>query len=404
MKASCWRCSSPSAGRVTPRCAHFGVCGGCALQHLSPEAQLAAKETELRDNLERVGARRARSAGSRRCAGPVWGYRRRARLGAKYVTQEGTRGGRLSRARSRPTSRELQHCEVLAPPVGALIAPLAAAAQRPEHPRAAAADRGGGRRQCASRWCCACWTAPSAADLGGCARSRAAHGVRMYLQTGGLRLGARARCGPPRRTAALRAAAVRCGAASSRRPTSSRSTARSTRRWCSARRRAARRRLPPPPCSICFAGSATSPCRWRGARRASSASRASGARRARPAQRAPQRHRQRRVPRRRPRRGAGCRTAAVAAGTLHARAARSAAGSARARCWPTVARLAPQRLLYISCHPGSLARDLGVLVHEHGFDARGGRRGRHVSAHGARRIPGAAEPARGVRAAAATRT
>ena len=32
-----------------------------------------------------------------------------------------------------------------------------------------------------------------------------------------------------------------------------------------------------------------------------------------------------------------------------------------------VARLVPQRLLYISCHPGSLARDLGVLVHEHGF-------------------------------------
>ena len=38
-----------------------------------------------------------------------------------------------------------------------------------------------------------------------------------------------------------------------------------------------------------------------------------------------------------------------------------------------VAALAPQRVLYISCHPGSLARDLGVLVHEHGFtlDAAG---------------------------------
>jgi 23S rRNA (uracil1939-C5)-methyltransferase len=32
-----------------------------------------------------------------------------------------------------------------------------------------------------------------------------------------------------------------------------------------------------------------------------------------------------------------------------------------------VAQIAPQRLLYISCHPGTLARDLGVLVHEHGF-------------------------------------
>ena len=35
---------------------------------------------------------------------------------------------------------------------------------------------------------------------------------------------------------------------------------------------------------------------------------------------------------------------------------------------PALAALAPQRLLYISCHPGSLARDLGVLVHEHGFE------------------------------------
>jgi 23S rRNA (uracil1939-C5)-methyltransferase len=34
---------------------------------------------------------------------------------------------------------------------------------------------------------------------------------------------------------------------------------------------------------------------------------------------------------------------------------------------PTIARLEPERLLYISCHPGSLARDLGMLVHDLGF-------------------------------------
>jgi 23S rRNA (uracil1939-C5)-methyltransferase len=37
---------------------------------------------------------------------------------------------------------------------------------------------------------------------------------------------------------------------------------------------------------------------------------------------------------------------------------------------PVVARLAPQSVLYISCHPGSLARDVGILVHDHGFSVR----------------------------------
>ena len=39
---------TPSAQRVVPRCAHFGICGGCVLQHLAPAAQLAAKESELK--------------------------------------------------------------------------------------------------------------------------------------------------------------------------------------------------------------------------------------------------------------------------------------------------------------------------------------------------------------------
>jgi 23S rRNA (uracil1939-C5)-methyltransferase len=77
----------PSADRVAPKCAHFGVCGGCALQHLSADAQLNIKQTELRDNLERVGKVVPREW-LPPLRGPVWNYRRRARLGSKFVTKK----------------------------------------------------------------------------------------------------------------------------------------------------------------------------------------------------------------------------------------------------------------------------------------------------------------------------
>ena len=41
--------SSPQ--RVTPSCAHFGICGGCSLQHMAPEAQIRSKQQVLLNNL-----------------------------------------------------------------------------------------------------------------------------------------------------------------------------------------------------------------------------------------------------------------------------------------------------------------------------------------------------------------
>ncbi|MGB5777230.1 MAG: TRAM domain-containing protein, partial [Sedimenticolaceae bacterium] len=46
---------SASPDRVAPRCVHYGVCGGCSLQHLSPEAQIAAKQAILLENLRTIG-------------------------------------------------------------------------------------------------------------------------------------------------------------------------------------------------------------------------------------------------------------------------------------------------------------------------------------------------------------
>ncbi len=114
----------PSAVRATPRCAHFGVCGGCALQHLEAGRQIEAKHAELRDSLERVGhATPERWLEPLR--GPLWGYRRRARLGARYVPKK----GRVLvgfRERLAPYIAAIERCEVLAPPLGELIAPLSA--------------------------------------------------------------------------------------------------------------------------------------------------------------------------------------------------------------------------------------------------------------------------------------
>jgi len=112
----------PSADRVTPRCAHFGVCGGCALQHLSADRQIELKQQELRDALERV-AKVSAQTWLPPLRGPQWGYRRRARLGARYVPKKG-RVVVGFRERLAPYIAALDRCEVLADPVGALIGPL----------------------------------------------------------------------------------------------------------------------------------------------------------------------------------------------------------------------------------------------------------------------------------------
>src|SRR5688572_10462692 len=113
----------PSPQRVTPRCAHFGVCGGCALQHLDPAAQIAANQKELAGNLERIG-NVTPDKWLPPLPGPVWGYRRRARLSSRYVTKKG-RSLVGFREKQGKYVADVQRCEVLAEPVGALVGTLA---------------------------------------------------------------------------------------------------------------------------------------------------------------------------------------------------------------------------------------------------------------------------------------
>jgi len=111
-----------SPDRVAPRCAHFGICGGCALQHLAPAAQLAAKQRSLLDALARIGKVEPQRVLAS-LAGEPWGYRRRARLGARLVRGK----GRVLvgfRERKGRFIADLTRCEVIEPRVGALLVEL----------------------------------------------------------------------------------------------------------------------------------------------------------------------------------------------------------------------------------------------------------------------------------------
>ncbi len=108
-----------SDDRIEAKCDAFGRCGGCSLQHVSEDYQRSIKEQTLRDNLERIGKCEPESwlpPGT----GPVWGYRRRARLAVKDVPAK----GRVLvgfRERHAPFITDMHRCEVLVSPVDGML-------------------------------------------------------------------------------------------------------------------------------------------------------------------------------------------------------------------------------------------------------------------------------------------
>jgi 23S rRNA (uracil1939-C5)-methyltransferase len=108
--------------RVDAKCQHFGVCGGCSLMHMAPEAQLALKQKTLEEHLNHFGNVTPQQWLAP-LTGPLWGYRRKARLGVKYVAKK-ERVLVGFREKGTPYLALLERCVVLEPRVGERLAEL----------------------------------------------------------------------------------------------------------------------------------------------------------------------------------------------------------------------------------------------------------------------------------------
>lgn len=112
--------------RTTPKCPNFGIgpgsCGGCAMQHIEPLAQVAYKEKVLLDTLWGIGKVRPESI-LPPIYGPTWHYRHRARLTVRDVAKK---GGILVGFHEKGSSyvADMTECPILTQKVSDLLVPL----------------------------------------------------------------------------------------------------------------------------------------------------------------------------------------------------------------------------------------------------------------------------------------
>ncbi len=113
-----------SPDRVSARCAHFGICAGCVLQHLHPDQQIAAKQRTLLENLSRIGHIEPEHV-LEPLSDAVWGYRRKGRFSVRFVEKKGRTvvGFRENNPRF---VAELTHCHTIIPALGERVGELAA--------------------------------------------------------------------------------------------------------------------------------------------------------------------------------------------------------------------------------------------------------------------------------------
>ena len=120
--ADCVRVLKESFMRATPRCPHFGTCGGCSMQHVEFNAQVAVKQRVLEDNLARIG-KVTPEVILPPIYGPAWGYRHRARLSARLVPKKNTVLVGFHEKRSSFIA-DMQECHILPQRISDLLLPL----------------------------------------------------------------------------------------------------------------------------------------------------------------------------------------------------------------------------------------------------------------------------------------
>jgi 23S rRNA (uracil1939-C5)-methyltransferase len=113
-----------SPHRVEPRCRHFGQCSGCSLQHLDAESQIATKQRVLAENFERIG-KVTPSSWLPPLTGEPWGYRRKGRLSVRNVVKKGRVLVGFREEENPRFVADIQQCEVMHPALGPKVGLLA---------------------------------------------------------------------------------------------------------------------------------------------------------------------------------------------------------------------------------------------------------------------------------------
>lgn len=108
--------ANPNPERAVPPCPHFGVCGGCNLQHWQPDSQITFKQSVLAEMLQHQAGVQPETWLTP-VVGDRLGYRTKARLGVRYVAKKQTALVGF-RERSSNFLAELNECHILDPRIG----------------------------------------------------------------------------------------------------------------------------------------------------------------------------------------------------------------------------------------------------------------------------------------------